>query len=671
MKPSARATELRRQITHHNHRYYVDAAPQISDREFDKLLDELKKLEVEHPELVTPDSPTQRVGGAPIDGFTTVTHRMPMLSIDNTYNANELREFDRSARKLLGGDEIQYVVELKIDGVAMSITYENGLLTSGATRGDGEHGDDVTHNLRTINGVPLSLHTDKPPALFEVRGEIYMTRAELVRINRERTEAGEKPYENPRNLSAGTLKLLDPRLCAQRRLGLFAYALGAVEGVTIRSHMECLETLRKFGFPVNTQTQLCATIDEVIAYCDSWAEKRHDLPYETDGMVVKVNDYGQREILGYTSKFPRWARAYKFAAEQALTKVGRIDVQIGRTGKLTPVAYFDPPVRLAGTTVRKATLHNADNVQQKDIRIGDSVVVEKAGEIIPQVVRVETSARTGAERVYHFPKNCPICGAPTAREEGSPFVVCSAPRDQCGGQLKRQLIQYARRTAMDIEGLGKALVDQLVDKGLVKGIPDLYQLTEAQLTELERMGKKSAVNLLEQIEASKTRGLSRLLAGLGIEMVADSMADVLAKEFGSMEELRAANPERLAEVEGIGPERAKNIHASFHSPSGIELIDELNALGLKMTEEKKAAPAGTTGDALAGKTIVVTGTLTRYGRDEIEDLIRKLGGKPAGSVSKKTDFVVAGEKAGSKLEKAQSLGVRVISEEEFDKLIGK
>ena len=635
------------------------------------MLDELKKLEVEHPELVTPDSPTQRVGGAPIDGFTTVTHRMPMLSIDNTYNANELREFDRSARKLLGGDEIQYVVELKIDGVAMSITYENGLLTSGATRGDGEHGDDVTHNLRTINGVPLSLHTDKPPALFEVRGEIYMTRAELVRINRERTEAGEKPYENPRNLSAGTLKLLDPRLCAQRRLGLFAYALGAVEGVTIRSHMECLETLRKFGFPVNTQTQLCATIDEVIAYCDSWAEKRHDLPYETDGMVVKVNDYGQREILGYTSKFPRWARAYKFAAEQALTKVGRIDVQIGRTGKLTPVAYFDPPVRLAGTTVRKATLHNADNVQQKDIRIGDSVVVEKAGEIIPQVVRVETSARTGAERVYHFPKNCPICGAPTAREEGSPFVVCSAPRDQCGGQLKRQLIQYARRTAMDIEGLGKALVDQLVDKGLVKGIPDLYQLTEAQLTELERMGKKSAVNLLEQIEASKTRGLSRLLAGLGIEMVADSMADVLAKEFGSMEELRAANPERLAEVEGIGPERAKNIHASFHSPSGIELIDELNALGLKMTEEKKAAPAGTTGDALAGKTIVVTGTLTRYGRDEIEDLIRKLGGKPAGSVSKKTDFVVAGEKAGSKLEKAQSLGVRVISEEEFDKLIGK
>jgi len=671
MKPSARATELRRQITYHNHRYYVDAAPEISDREFDKLLDELKKLEVEHPELVTPDSPTQRVGGAPIDGFTTVTHRMPMLSIDNTYNANELREFDRSARKLLGGDEIQYVVELKIDGVAMSITYENGLLTSGATRGDGEHGDDVTHNLRTINGVPLSLHTDKPPALFEVRGEIYMTRAELVRINRERTEAGEKPYENPRNLSAGTLKLLDPRLCAQRRLGLFAYALGAVEGVTIRSHMECLETLRKFGFPVNTQTQLCATIDEVIAYCDSWAEKRHDLPYETDGMVVKVNDYGQREILGYTSKFPRWARAYKFAAEQALTKVGRIDVQIGRTGKLTPVAYFDPPVRLAGTTVRKATLHNADNVQQKDIRIGDSVVVEKAGEIIPQVVRVETSARTGAERVYHFPKNCPICGAPTAREEGSPFVVCSAPRDQCGGQLKRQLIQYARRTAMDIEGLGKALVDQLVDKGLVKGIPDLYQLTEAQLTELERMGKKSAVNLLEQIEASKTRGLSRLLAGLGIEMVADSMADVLAKEFGSMEELRAANPERLAEVEGIGPERAKNIHASFHSPSGIELIDELNALGLKMTEEKKAAPAGTTGDALAGKTIVVTGTLTRYGRDEIEDLIRKLGGKPAGSVSKKTDFVVAGEKAGSKLEKAQSLGVRVISEEEFDKLIGK
>jgi DNA ligase (NAD+) len=671
MKPADRAAELRQIINHHNAKYYVEAAPEISDREFDHLLEELKQIEAKHPELVTPDSPTQRVGGRPIDEFTTVVHRVPMLSIDNTYSEADLREFDKSIRKLLDGESITYVVELKIDGVAMSLVYEDGLLTVGATRGDGERGDDVTHNLRTINEVPLRLHTKPPPALLEVRGEIYMTRAELVRINRERTAKGEKPYENPRNLTAGTLKLLDPRTCATRKLGLFAYETGAVDGLKIRAHIECLETLKKFGFPVNSHAHVCANIDEVVAYCNSWSEKRHDLPYETDGMVIKVNDYGQRERLGYTSKFPRWARAFKFAAEQALTKIARIEVQVGRTGKLTPVAWFDPPVRLAGTTVSKATLHNADNIKEKDIRLGDMVVVEKAGEIIPQVVRVETSARTGNEHIYHFPKHCPICGAPTKQEEDSPFVVCTAPRSQCGGQLKRQLLQYARRTAMDIEGLGKALVDQLVDKGLVRGIADLYELNEEQLTNLERMGKKSAENLLEQIEASKGRGLSRLLAGLGIEMVADSMADVLAKEFGTMEALRTASAERLAQVEGIGPERAHNIHAWFHSDTGRELIDELQAFGVKMEEEKKAAPAGATGNALAGKTVVVTGTLSRYGRDEIETLIRDLGGKPTGSVSKKTDFVVAGENAGSKLDKAKELGVTVIDEDGFDKMIGK
>ncbi len=671
MKPAERAAELRRQIDHHNRKYYVDAAPEISDREFDRLLKELEEIEAKHPELVTPDSPTQRVGGQPIDEFTTVTHRVPMLSIDNTYSAGELKEFDRSVRKLLGGEAVTYVVELKIDGVAMSLTYEDGLLTVGATRGDGERGDDVTHNLRTINDIPLRLHTKKPPALFEPRGEVYMNRAELVRINRERVANGEKPYENPRNLSAGTLKLLDPRICAKRKLAFFAYALGAVEGLDIKTHVDCLATLKEFGFPVNPHTQVCQSIDEVIDFCNSWAEKRHDLPYETDGMVIKVDDFGQRERLGYTSKFPRWARAYKFAAEQALTKIGRIEVQVGRTGKLTPVAWFEPPVRLAGTTVRKATLHNADNIKEKDIKIGDMVVVEKAGEIIPQVVRVETSARTGNEHDFHFPKHCPICGAPARQEKDSPFVVCTAPRDKCGGQLKRQLTQFARRTAMDIEGLGEALVDQLVDKGLVRGIPDLYQLTEPQLVELERMGKKSAENLLEQLESSKSRGLSRLLSGLGIHLVADSMADLLAKEFGTMEALRNASEKRLAQIEGFGPERAKSIHNWFHSDLGRELIDELQELGIKMSEEKKAAPAGAKGDALAGKTIVVTGTLTRYGRDEIEALIRQLGGKPAGSVSKKTDYVIAGEKAGSKLDKARDLGVKVISEEEFDKMIGK
>jgi DNA ligase (NAD+) len=671
MKPADRAAELRQLIDFHNRKYYVDAAPEISDREFDRLLEELKQIEASHPELVTPDSPTQRVGGAPIEGFKTVTHRLPMLSIDNTYSADELREFDKSIRKTLGGEAVAYAVELKIDGVAMSLTYENGLLTVGATRGDGERGDDVTHNLRTIAEVPLRLHSDKPPKLFEARGEIYMTRAELVRINRERTEAGDKPYENPRNLTAGTLKLLDPRICATRKLGLFAYSVGAVEGMSFESHMDMLAALKKLDFPVNSYTKLCANIEEVIEFCNSWAEKRHDLPYETDGMVVKVNDYAQREHLGFTSKFPRWARAYKFAAEQAITKIARIEVQIGRTGKLTPVAWFDPPVRLAGTTVRKASLHNADNIKEKDIRIGDSVVVEKAGEIIPQVVRVETAARTGGEQVFHFPKKCPICGAPTKHEEDSPFVVCTNDRDACGGQLKRQLLQFARRSAMDIEGLGKVLVDQIVDKGLVKGLPDLYRLTTDQLEELERMGEKSAQNLIEQIEASKSRGLARLLSGLGIEMVADSMADQLAKEFGSMDALLAASVDRLAQVEFIGPERAKRIHSFFHSARGRDLIGDLKKLGLAMEDERPTPPKGTTGNALAGKTIVVTGSLTRYQREEIEELIRQLGGKAAGSVSKKTDYLVAGEKAGSKLDKAKELGVPVLSEADFDALIGK
>jgi DNA ligase (NAD+) len=671
MKPADRAAELRKQLEHHNYKYYVEAAPEISDREFDRLLEELKQIEGKHPELVTPDSPTQRVGGAPIAGFKTVTHRQPMLSIDNTYSADELREFDKSIRKSLGGAAVAYAVELKIDGVAMSLAYENGLLSTAATRGDGERGDDVTHNVRTIADVPLRLHGPKPPALFEARGEIYMTRAELVRINRERTAAGEKPYENPRNFAAGTLKLLDPRICAKRKLGLFAYSVGAIDGLTFATHMEMLQALKKFGFSVNPHTKLCADMEEVISFCNSWADKRHGLAYETDGMVIKVDDYTQRERLGFTSKFPRWARAYKFAAEQAITKIARIEVQVGRTGKLTPVAWFDPPVRLAGTTVRKATLHNADNIKQKDIRVGDSVVVEKAGEIIPQVVRVEVAARTGSEHAYHFPKKCPICGAPTHQEPGSPFVVCTNDRDVCGGQLKRQLLQFARRSAMDIEGLGDVLVEQLVDAGLVKGLPDLYRLTAEQLEELERMGEKSAQNLLEQIAASKARGLARLLAGLGIEMVADSMADQLAREFGSMDALRAATSDRLAQVEFIGPKRAKRIHEFFHSARGKNLIDDLKELGLTMTDDRPPPPKVGSASELAGKTLVVTGTLSRYQREEIEELIRQLGGKASGSVSKKTDYVVAGEKAGSKLDKAKELGVPVITEDEFDELIGK
>ncbi len=666
--PAKRAVELRREIERHNRLYYVDARPEISDRDFDQLLEELRAIETQHPDLLTPDSPTQRVGGEPIEGFRTVTHREPMLSIDNTYNPDQLREWDRTTRKLLGGEAISYVVELKIDGVACSLTYENGQLTVGATRGDGLRGDDVTHNIRTINEAPLRLNTDKPPPLFEVRGEVYMTRAELVRINRERAAEGEEPYANPRNLTAGSLKLLDPKECARRRLRLFTYALGATEGVTVKSHVESLDLLKRFGFPVNPHIEVCPDIDAVIAYCQTWADKRRDLPYETDGMVIKVDDFGQRRRLGSTSKFPRWTRAYKFAAEQAVTKLAMIEVQVGRTGKLTPVAHFDPPVQLAGTTVSRATLHNADEIERKDIRVGDMVVVEKAGEIIPQVVRVETAVRTGQEQPFEFPKVCPVCGSPTKRDKGSPFVYCSAPRDKCQGQVKRRVLQFARRDAMDIEGMGKALVDQVVDGGLIKELPDIYRLTKEQLLDLERMGEKSADNLLEGIQASKDRGLSRLLAGLGIPMVADSMADELAQAFGNIDALMEATEERLSQVEGIGPERARRIHEYFQSPLGRQLIAEFRELGLKLTEPKRKAPAGAAD--LTGKTVVVTGTLEHFQREEIEALIRKLGGKPAGSVSKKTDFVVAGAKAGSKLDKARQLGVKVLTEAEFQAMVG-
>jgi DNA ligase (NAD+) len=663
--PAARVADLRRQIDRHNYLYYVEAKPEISDREFDRLLEELQALESQHPDLVTPDSPTQRVGGQPVDGFRTVTHREPMLSIDNTYNPNELREFDARVRKLLGGEPVTYVVELKIDGVAMSLTYEGGVFTVGATRGDGVRGDDVTHNLRTIREIPLRLHTDHPPPLFEARGEVYMTRADLVRVNRQRQEAGEEPYANPRNLAAGSLKMLDPRQSAERRLRFFAYALGAAEGVDVGTHAETLDLLRRYGFPVNPHIRTCSTIDEVIDYCQSWADKRNDLPYETDGMVVKVNDFDQRRRLGVRSKSPRWVVAYKFAAEQALTRLKAIELQVGKTGKLTPVARLEP-VRLAGTTVSNASLHNAAEIARKDIRVGDTVVVEKAGEIIPYVVRSEAAARTGGEKVFRFPATCPECGGTVEPDENNISYYCINPA--CPAQLKERLRNYAQRHAMDIEGLGEAIIDQVVDAHLVRSIPDLYRLTPEPLLELERMGKKSVQNLLDGIEASKGRGLARLLTGLGIRHVGDHVADLLAQEFGDVDALLAAPEERFARVNGIGPRRAASIHTFFQSVDGRKTIQELRDLGLKLTEDRRAAKSSS---GIAGKTVVVTGTLKKYGRDEIEALIKELGGKPAGSVSKKTDYVVAGEKAGSKLDKARQLGIPVLTEEEFESLIGR
>jgi DNA ligase (NAD+) len=667
-----RAAELRRLLDYHNYKYYVEAQPEISDREFDRLLDELKEIEAKHPELATSDSPTQRVGGQPIEGFRTVRHREPMLSIDNTYSAEELHEFDRRVRKSVGSAPVTYVVEPKIDGVAISLTYENGLFTVGATRGDGEQGDDVTHNLKTIRELPLRLGSKsdgRPPKLLEARGEVYMTRAELARINKDRAARGLEAYANPRNLTAGTLKLLDPRQCAERRLRLFCYALGACDGLEVKTHLEALQLLRTYQFPVNPHIVSFPNIDEVIAYCTAWAERRAELPYDTDGLVIKVNDCEQRRRMGMTSKAPRWVVAYKFAAEQAMTKVLSIDVDIGKQGTLTPVANLQP-VRLAGTTVSRATLHNADFIKNKDIRIGDMVVVEKAGEIIPYVVRSEPEARTGSEMVFHFPTKCPVCGGPVVRDAGGAFYRCTNDRG-CQGRLKRQLRSFAGRAAMDIEGLGEKLVNQLVDAGLVKSIPDLYRLTREKLIELERMGEKSADNLHEGIEASKSRGLARVLAGLAIEHVGESVAELLANEFGTMDELMKASEERLSRVNGIGPIMAEDLHKYFQSTLSHQTIKELRAAGVKMEAAARPKPAQLGSKDLSGKTFVITGTLANYSREEIERLIKDLGGKAAGSVSKKTNYVVAGENAGSKLAKAKELGVPVLSEEEFNKLIGR
>jgi DNA ligase (NAD+) len=667
-----RAAELRKLLDHYNFQYYVNAVSEVSDREFDRLLDELKSIENKYPELITPDSPTQRVGGQPISEFESVTHRLPMLSIDNTYSADELREFDNSLQRLLAKSTIEYVVELKIDGVSMSLSYEDGLLTVGATRGDGERGDDVTHNIRTIAGIPLKLMGENPPTLFEVRGEVYMTRAELVRINREREAKGEKAYENPRNLTAGTLKLLDPRMCQQRKLSFFAYGVGDLNGISFTNHLQILAQLKAFGFPTNPHAHECKDIDAVIEYCNSWNTKRHDLLYDTDGMVVKVNDLKLREKLGSTSKSPRWVRAYKFEAEQAITKLGDVEFSVGKFGELTPVALFDPPVRLAGTTVGRASMHNASMVDKLDARIGDMVVVEKAGEIIPQVVKVVSESRTGSEKPLRFPTKCPICSADTVKEEtDNSYGYSCTNLASCPAQVAGRIISFAKRERMDIEGLGEEMAAQLVEAELVRTLPDLYRLSEKQLLALERMGKKKAKNLLDGVEASKGRGLSRLLAGLSIYMVGESMAELLADAFPSLDEILSASQEQLASIKGFGPKRAESVYQFFHSPTGEKLVQEFRDLGLKLVQEKKAAPTGLNSTILAGKTLVVTGTLSKYGRKEIEDLIKQLGGKATGSVSKNTSYLVAGEEAGSKLTKAQELGVPVLSEDEFEKLIGR
>ena len=662
-----RIAALRDEIRRHDRKYYVEHAPEIGDREYDMLLKELEALEAEHPDLVTPDSPTQRVGGEPAEGFDTVRHRVPMLSISNTYSDEELRAFNDRVAKQLGDEEFAYVAELKIDGLAVTLQYQNGLFVRGATRGDGETGEDVTANLRTIREVPLRLDGPDVPPLIEVRGEVYMTHSELDRLNEQREAEGEPPFANPRNAGAGSLKLLDPRITAKRRLRLFAYDVGHFEGVGLPTHHETLELLGRLGFPLNPHTTPCRDIDAVIAHCADWHDKRHALDYEVDGIVVKIDARDQRERLGATSRSPRWQMAYKFPAEEARTRLVKITVQVGKSGALTPVANLEP-VRLAGTTVSRATLHNFDEVARKDTREGDEVVIQKAGEIIPQVLRVIPEGRPKGAKAFPVPTQCPVCGSGVARPEGEVYIRCV--NMGCPAQIKERVKYFAGRNAMDIEGLGTALVDQLVEHGLVHDCADLYSLTAQALIPLERMAEKSAENLLRALEGSKGRELDRLLTGLAIPHVGTRAAEILTERFASLDELMAASAEALEEIDEIGPIMAEAIVAFFRNEQTRAIIEKLKAAGVN-TQRLAEPPSAAASAPLSGKTLVVTGTLERYSRKEIQDLIKRLGGKAASSVSKKTDYVLAGDSPGSKLAKAQQLGVPVLSEADFKKLIGE
>jgi DNA ligase (NAD+) len=659
---AAEIDRLRREIREHDRRYYVEAKPTISDREYDKLLEHLRELEQKHPELVTPDSPTQRIGDEPVEGLASVDHRVPMMSIDNTYNLEELRAYAARTAKLLPDEPIEWVVELKIDGVAISIRYENGLLVQGVTRGNGRTGDDVTHNVRTIVDCPLRLVGTDVPAVLEVRGEVYITNSDLTEMNREQVERGEEPFKNSRNCAAGAIRLLDPKECAARRLRFFCHGVGETSGIRATNHEDFLQEIAGYGLPPTPQVQAFKSFEEAVAHCEAIIERLHELDFEIDGLVLKVNDFAQREKLGATSKAPRWVIAYKFEKFEAETRLNGIRVQVGKTGAITPVADLEP-VELAGTTVSRASLHNAEEIERKDIRIGDFVIVEKAGKVIPHIVRVEAHKRTEDLPKFNFPTECPECGTPVVKDEDGVYIRC--PNFACPAQWKERLRYFAGRNAMDIEGLGDKLVDQLVQSKLVTTYGDLYRLQLEPLLALERMGKKSAESLLAGIEGSKNRGLARLLNALSIRHVGNRTAAVLAGHFGSIDAMMDATIEQLSEVNEVGPTIAASIFEFLHGEQGTKIIADLKAVGLDMTAEKTAAASG----ALAGKTIVVTGTLQKYGRDDIEELITRNGGKAAGSVSKKTSFVVAGENAGSKLDKAQSLGVPVLTEDEFEAML--
>jgi DNA ligase (NAD+) len=661
MKPKAEIEKLRAELDRHNRLYY-EGTPEISDFDFDQRMRRLEELETAHPEFADANSPTKRVGGALIDSFPTVIHDPPMLSIENAYSLDELREWDERVRRGLGRaetDPVEYEAELKIDGVSISLLYENGALVRAATRGDGARGDDVTPNVRTVRALPLKI--DPKVKRLEVRGEIYISKRDFVRHNEALEEAGHEPLANPRNAAAGSLRQKDPKLVAQRRLSAYIYHVVTIDGRQIDSQWGGYALMEKLGLPLNPQRRLCTTLDEVIAFIEEWREHRHDLDFEIDGIVVKVNRREEQLELGATSKAPRWVVAFKYPPEAARTIVRRINVWVGRTGAVTPVAEFDP-VHIGGTKVVNASLHNFEELARKDVRIGDSIMVEKGGDIIPKVVGVLLDERPAGAEPFPVPTVCPVCGEPLHKFEDEVAIRCI--NQGCPAIVLQSITHFASRKAMDIEGLGAQTVTALLEGGLITDYASVYELTEEQVAALERKGEKSAKKLIENIAGSKKNELSRLIFGLGIPMIGERAAKILAEHYGSIEALMDAQSEELIGIHEIGPKVAESITSYFAVPANRERIEKMKRLGVAPTHVARA-----TGDRLAGKTVVVTGTLTRFSRDEINKLIEREGGKPSSSVSSKTSYVVAGDAAGSKLDKAKSLGVTVLTEDEFLELV--
>ncbi len=654
---------IRALLREHDHQYYVLSQPSISDFEYDQLMKQLIDLERQNPEMITADSPSQRVGGEPTKEFPTVTHEVPMLSLSNTYSEEELIDFDRRVKDLIGDQKYQFVAELKIDGIAISLVYRNGLFIQGATRGDGTQGDEITANLRTIRSIPLRAESGKGlPKDFEVRGEIFMSKKDFETMNKRQEELGAKTFVNARNTTSGTLKLQDSKTVAQRKLQMFTYFL-RTNDVSLKSHSENLKLLKALGFSVNEHAKICKTIAEVKQYCDQWNEKRSSLPYDIDGIVIKVDSIAQQQELGAVAKSPRWAIAFKFPAQQMETTLKAITLQVGRVGTITPVAELEP-VFVGGSTVSRATLHNEDFINELDIRLDDTVYVEKGGDVIPKVAGVNLKKRPKKSSPFTFPSKCPVCGSKIYRPEGESAYYCE--NFECPAQVRGRIEHFAHRRAMNIEGLGEAVIDLLVSEELIHNVADVYDLKRTQIASLERMGEKSAQNLLDGIEASKTLPFSRVIFGLGIRFVGEGVAKLLAENFSTIELLKQAKQEDLEQIEGVGPRIAESVVRFFTDKHSLKLVDRLTRAGVQMRSEKKKVTGNA---AVTGKSFVLTGGLESMSRDEAKDRIESLGGKSSSSVSKKTDYVIVGSDAGSKFQKAVELGVKTISEEEFLKMI--